>query len=662
MAQEIVGIKIVVDGQEKILTSMKDIRAELKKAQSDAIIFSEAFGSTSKQATDAAQRVAKLKDAIGDAKNLTDAYNPDAKFKAFGQALQGVVGSITAVQGAIGLLGVKNEAVEQTLLRVQSAMALSQGLDSVFESIEAFKNLGNKLGLVTAAQKVYGVVMKATTAATRALNLSTQATTTSMRIMRGVMATLGIGALIAGITFLITKISDWTSSTDDNEAAQKALNDTIEQQNKLLEDNINGISNATKMQVLRAKEAGKSGKEIHDIEIKGLQDEAKALKNSYNERLKYEETPEFRKLKLEDKKKYYDETAKINQQYADKNTQIALSEQEFLTSTAEQNREKNKKLIADNEATKKEELQKRKEAAQQLRDLENENFLNTIRDENQRSIVRVTQEYEKAKEEIIAKKFTKEEEYRILLELRKKFDADIVNLTNENAKKLEEKESEIKLKRFEKLQQDSQEEFNRYKKSIEDKQKFNEIELEATQKLQEEKVRAVNAGLDLIGALAGKNEAIANVIFTIEKAIEIGKIVTSTTAAIAKLKAANGAITPTLPPYGLPNPGYAYAKGLEVKQIAGLKIGAAASIASIAASTISKFKSGAGGGLGATANVGAGGGAPITPPQVQATLTQLDQGSINRLGSATGRAYVVETDITNSQERIRRINRAARLN
>ena len=52
--------------------------------------------------------------------------------------------------------------------------------------------------------------------------------------------------------------------------------------------------------------------------------------------------------------------------------------------------------------------------------------------------------------------------------------------------------------------------------------------------------------------------------------------------------------------------------------------------------------------------------APIAPSS-QAQLTQLDQGTINRMGSAAGRAYVVESDITNQQEKIVRINRAARL-
>ena len=54
--------------------------------------------------------------------------------------------------------------------------------------------------------------------------------------------------------------------------------------------------------------------------------------------------------------------------------------------------------------------------------------------------------------------------------------------------------------------------------------------------------------------------------------------------------------------------------------------------------------------------------APIAPaPPLVNTRTQLDAATIQQMGSATNRAYVVESDVTSSQERIRRINRAARL-
>jgi len=66
-----------------------------------------------------------------------------------------------------------------------------------------------------------------------------------------------------------------------------------------------------------------------------------------------------------------------------------------------------------------------------------------------------------------------------------------------------------------------------------------------------------------------------------------------------------------------------------------------------------------GGGGGSNVPAGAGGAAPISPQAPQAITTQLSQQSVNQLGTMTARAYVVESDVSNSQERIRRINRAA---
>lgn len=52
--------------------------------------------------------------------------------------------------------------------------------------------------------------------------------------------------------------------------------------------------------------------------------------------------------------------------------------------------------------------------------------------------------------------------------------------------------------------------------------------------------------------------------------------------------------------------------------------------------------------------------APLSTRQQTAT-TQLPQEQMNQIGNATVRAFVVESDMTNSQERIARLNRAARL-
>jgi len=126
----------------EVKENLGNLRQQLKQAQIEVQTLADKFGATSDQAREAAKRAAELKDRIGDAKALTDSFNPDAKFKGLGQALTGVAGGFAAVQGAMALVGNQSEEVEKTLLKVQSAMALAAGIDQLTEAKDAFVNLG----------------------------------------------------------------------------------------------------------------------------------------------------------------------------------------------------------------------------------------------------------------------------------------------------------------------------------------------------------------------------------------------------------------------------------------------------------------------------------------------------------------------------------------
>jgi hypothetical protein len=109
----------------------------------------------------------------------------------------------------------------------------------------------------------------------------------------------------------------------------------------------------------------------------------------------------------------------------------------------------------------------------------------------------------------------------------------------------------------------------------------------------------------------------------------------------------------------------AYQRGLEVPFIGTIlapinaAIAAAAGIANIKKIAAVKIPGqGSGGAAVPSINTGA---APIAPQAALPTVTQLDNQTINRMGSATNRAYVLESDINNNQERLIRITRAARL-
>ena len=125
----------------EIKHNTQSLKAQLVAAQKEVQILSEKFGATSKEAIEAAKRAGELKDTIGDAKALTDAFNPDAKFNALSNSLGGVASGFSAFQGALGLVGVETKDLEKQLLKVQSAMAISQSLQQLGEARDSFKQL-----------------------------------------------------------------------------------------------------------------------------------------------------------------------------------------------------------------------------------------------------------------------------------------------------------------------------------------------------------------------------------------------------------------------------------------------------------------------------------------------------------------------------------------
>jgi hypothetical protein len=135
--EKVIDIKV----QGNVDQAVGSLRAQLRAAQQEVAALSDKFGATSAEAVNAAKRAGELKDRIGDAKALTDAFNPDAKFKALTSSLSGVAAGFSAYQGALNLAGVENKNLEESLLKVQSAMALSQGLQAIGESRDSFRQL-----------------------------------------------------------------------------------------------------------------------------------------------------------------------------------------------------------------------------------------------------------------------------------------------------------------------------------------------------------------------------------------------------------------------------------------------------------------------------------------------------------------------------------------
>jgi hypothetical protein len=215
-----------------IESNLGSLKSQLREAQSEVASLSDKFGATSREAAEAAKRAADLKDRIGDAKSLTDAFNPDAKFNALSSSIGGVLNGFQAYEGAMGLIGVQNEDLQKTLLKVQSAMAFSQGVQGLLESKDSFIQLGavvKSTTLYTAAYNfVMGISNKETatnvlvteadttakvglTGATGVLSTVTGGATTAMKLFRVALIATGIGAIIVLVGLLIANFDKVTA-------------------------------------------------------------------------------------------------------------------------------------------------------------------------------------------------------------------------------------------------------------------------------------------------------------------------------------------------------------------------------------------------------------------------------------------------------------------
>lgn len=275
--------------------SVKSLKTQLREAQQEVQVLAEKFGATSREATEAAKKAAKLKDAIGDAKALTDAFNPDAKFNALTQSLGGVAGGFSAVQGAMGLFGSESENVQKALLKVQSAMALSQGINSVIAAKDSFTNLAAVIGKTTIGQRL--------------LTAAQVVGAATMRVLNTVMKANPIFLIIAGILAAVAAFKYFSSSTETATEKNDKLNASLERQEKQLQRNNDALkkNGENRLKILQAQ--GASEEEIHDQTLDNLENEEVArLKNL-----------EFIKQKIKEKR------AILKQAYEDEDEELIKS-------------------------------------------------------------------------------------------------------------------------------------------------------------------------------------------------------------------------------------------------------------------------------------------------------------------------------------------------
>jgi len=583
MADKTVALTITTDSKQAE-ASVGSFKKQLREANAELVNMAMQFGEASTEAVNAAKKVAHLKDAIGDAKALADTFNPDKKFVALGGALQGATAGFSALQGAMGLFGDENKDLEKTLLKVQSAMALQQGISGLYEARDAFGLL--KDGAVRAFQAI-----------------------------KGAIGATGIGLLVIALGTIVAYWDDikgavsgvseeqkkLTKASQENLAAEKEKLSEIGSQDNILKlqgksereilmmkkNQVVAVIKATEATILQDKITTKAQVDAatrNQHFLKGLLDLVFLPQKLLFE---YSSKAINKLIELLNKIPGIKIDFKINDQLADNAT-------DYIS-----------KLVFDPE-----EIQKKADAAAEV----NQKAIKKLQNDAAGYQLSVNSIDKQAKENAYVDRMKGLQQTKIDTELfeteaaqsKVQISANAANAILEKTKMTEEQTAALR-------------------------KKYAEEDARDAQIAQDAKIKATVDTLNIVSDVLGKESAAG-------KALAISGALINTYLGIT----------------------------------AGVKLGFPAAIPAVLAAAVTGFKavksimstkipgaasSSAGGSMSAPTMSSAT--APITP---QAQTTTLSTQSINQIGVASSRAFVLESDVSSNQERTQRLNRAARIN
>ena len=203
------------------------------------------------------QQAGEISDAMGDANQAVAAFaNDTMNLEASAQALQLVAGGASLVTGAMGLLGIEDEKVQQAMLKVQSAISLVNG-------VTAIANVLNKDSILML--RIKKIMMDANTASTAtntvAEGANAAATGISTVARNAWNVTVAIGKALLGdfsglVLVAAAGLVTYALCTDDSTDSQEKHNKAVSDGQKIEQDYSKKVSSSTgelvgKYQVLR---------------------------------------------------------------------------------------------------------------------------------------------------------------------------------------------------------------------------------------------------------------------------------------------------------------------------------------------------------------------------------------------------------------------------
>lgn len=286
-----IKIKALIDAAD----SAKTIQ-ELKKALRDLKSAAVEVGESSQYFEDITKAAGGVSDRIGDLNSQVKSLGDDLfALRGAVQIGQGIAAGFSIAQGAAALFGGENQKLEESLVRLNSVMAMLNGVMAIGELIQkestavlATQNAVRGLTIALAGKEA---VAKAQVAVANGTATATQVA------LNAAMTANPAGILITAIGALVAAFYVFGDSSDELKRKNDALNASLEFTRKLMDANQKAAESAADIRLREAQARGEDIREIAklekakiDVQEKGARERLKSLEKELKDgRRRYSE-------------------------------------------------------------------------------------------------------------------------------------------------------------------------------------------------------------------------------------------------------------------------------------------------------------------------------------------------------------------------------------
>jgi hypothetical protein len=607
MAEVDKEITVKVRAEDDTQKATQSAKARLRDLQKQMLDLEAAGQKNTDQFRRMAAEAGSLKDAIGDTSAQVKALASDTRtLDTFTSAIQGIAGGFAVAQGAAALFGDENEDLQKAMVKVQGALALVNGATAVANALN--KDSALMVNMNSVAQRAYALAVGTSTGALKAFRIALAATGVGA-------AVVAIGLLAANYEMLTAKVKGFLGIK--------------------VKENLDGQIQSMERLTEIAKARGATEAEVFAMEFDISR---KRLQNAKDE----EEMAEARH-----------QHNVLRAQYESYLKKAELEKQDAAAKDADK-RQQEREKAAEERRLKQE--QEREAAAAKQKEIDGiiaesrQVLLQNSLSANERELEQIDASYE----ERLAKVQGNEEATNLLL----------AQLRAERTAKIQEQQDAA-----DQAELDAQRAQLDHQIQIEDelyaeREKLRQEDLQRDKAYNEARVQFYNTAsgsiVEIMRSLGGKSKAVMLAALALEKGMAIAQVVINLQKELAGINA-NAALNPA---NALTAGAAGVTQALSLSTMA--KINAGLRIAAIAATSIGQVSSitgGGGGGGGGGGTAGTGGGGGMAAPQGNALNpnSQLINPNTGQPQGQPLRAYVVESDVSGIQNRLRTIRQFAQL-